>query len=152
MVKPSEEHGPRFYDAYFNKRLVSFVRDKKPQDNSDRILVTLMSFDEVLITEDRHSVIFDKMYFGSKRLSTAYLYILSFSKKEEFTFDLVDNEERQRSYSLKYSSVTRSVEVIDWAEEDLRRTNIPETIRQWFWRQVRNAAYNYFHPWGKWRS
>lgn len=151
MITPSEDHGATFYDAYFKKKIGSFVRDRDPQSNRGKILIVLVSHNRIMHTEKEKSVVFYKIFPGNRNVSTVYLYVLCLHKDEEFAFDLIDDKDEPRSYSLKHSNLTQSIEVIDLFEENHRHRPQPLTAWQRLLKQICNSAYNYFHPFGKWR-
>lgn len=149
MVKPSKERGAKFYDAFFRKKISSFVRDRNREENHDRLLVVLISYGRVLITSENSSIVFSRTYFKTKNRRESYLYILSFGKDDDFGFDLIDDEDENKSYSLQYDAVTKTIEVIDYSEENLRYKQQPPTLFKWVWGLFENSIY----PWkSKWRS
>ena len=125
MIQPSKEYGSRFHDAFFKKKITAFVRDRDKEENHDRLLVVLISYDKVLITPENFNTVFSCTYFWVKNRRESHVYILSFAKDDNFDFDLINYKDERKSYSLRYDKIAKAVEVIDYSEEDLRRQPVP---------------------------
>lgn len=149
-------HGaPRIFDAYFAKRIHSFVLDKEPKANQDKSLVVLAIYGEICLkTNQSDSVVFKKEVNKPKNSEKLVVYILTIKSDKEFAFELVDENHANepKSCFLKYNKVTHLIDVVDLSDENHRRIKQPVTIRKWILRQISNATYNYFHPFSKWRS
>lgn len=137
----------------------SVFADKEPENNQDKMLLIVVVYGHAEIYDNNQKLLDHKVCGTTKKLSEMQIFIFSVLKTEDLSFKLRfddSDDGSDRSIFIKPRRFSPSLEIIDLLEENHRHRPQPKSCWQraldYLWKQVCNATYNYFHPWGKWRS